>query len=72
MVIPASSVPSVTCADISITNDTIAEDDEEFLVIFDITFGSNANSGPINTTRVVIVDDDGKLVHKSKGYHVLR
>ena len=62
VIIPASSGPSTTCFNISITDDEIVENDEEFLVSFEIPPGTNANTGMINTTHVVIVDDDGKIL----------
>ena len=75
VVIPASLVPSRTCFDIEIVDDEIVENDEDFLVSFEIPPGTNANEGGINVTRVVIVDNDSKystyvhdtLIH----YHLL-
>ena len=60
VIIPASSGPSITCTDIGITDDTIVENDEEFLVSFEITPGTNANNGTITITQVVIVDNDSE------------
>ena len=48
------------CVDIPITDDTILEENEDFCVSFEIPPGTNANSGMITTTRVLIVDDDSK------------
>ena len=60
VVIPASEVPSRTCFDIEIVDDEIVENDEDFLVSFEILPGTNANEGVITVTRVVIVDNDSK------------
>ena len=49
-----------TCIDIEIVDDEIVENDEDFLVTFEIPPGTNANEGGINVTRVVIVDNDSK------------
>ena len=58
--IPVSSGASRVCVDIPITDDTILEENEDFCVSFEIPPGTNANSGMITTTRVLIVDDDSK------------
>ena len=58
--IPVSSGPSRTCADIDITNDNTVENNEDFLVSFEIHPDSNANAGVITSTRVLIIDDDSK------------
>ena len=60
VVIPASPGPSETCFDIGIVDDSIVENNEDFRVSFEIPPGSNAEVGPISSTRVIIVDDDRK------------
>ncbi|CAI8033565.1 FRAS1-related extracellular matrix protein 2, partial [Geodia barretti] len=58
ILIPVSTGPSRTCADIAITNDNTVENDEDFLVSFEIPPDTNANEGVITSTRVLIIDDD--------------
>ena len=60
ILIPVSTGPSRTCADIAITNDNTVENDEDFLVSFEIPPDTNANEGVITSTRVLIIDDDSK------------
>ena len=58
--IPASTGPSEVCFSINITNDSISEGNEDFLVSFQLPPDSSAVPGPINSTTVTIVDDDGE------------
>ena len=60
VVIPASPGPSETCFDIGIVDDSIVENNEDFRVSFEIPPGSNAEVGPMSSTRIIIVDDDRK------------
>ena len=60
VVIPVSPGPSETCFDIGIVDDSIVENNEDFQVSFAIPPGTNAEVGPISSTRVIIVDDDRK------------
>ena len=55
---PASSGPGETCFDIDIIDDSIFENDEEFLVNFQIPPGSDAQIGTVASTCVRIIDDD--------------
>ena len=61
LIIPASPGPSVTCTDIPIVDDTIVEKYEAFMVSFEVPSSTNADAGVFNTTRVVIIDNDGKF-----------
>ena len=56
--VPASSGPGQTCFDIDIIDDSSVENDEEFLVRFQIGPGSSAQIGAVDSTCVRIVDDD--------------
>ena len=56
--IPASDRPSVNCFDIEILDDSDVEDNEEFLVNFRISSGSNAVPGSVSSTCVNIIDND--------------
>ena len=58
--IPASTGPSEVCFSINITDDSINEGNEDFLVSFQLPPDSGAVPGPINSTTVTIVDDDGE------------
>jgi len=48
------------CFNIPIINDSISERDEEFLVSFQLPPDSGAQTGPLNSTSVSIIDDDSK------------
>ena len=56
--IPASPQPGQTCFDVNIIDDTAVESDEEFLVNFQISAGSDALIGPVGSTCIQIIDDD--------------
>ena len=56
--VPASSGPGQTCFDIDILDDSVFENDEEFLVSFQIEAGSDAQIGAVASTCVRIIDDD--------------
>ena len=58
ILIPASSGPTENCFEVPILDDSIVEDDEEFLVNFRIASGSNAVPGSISSTCITIIDDD--------------
>ena len=58
MTIPASPGPQETCFNIEIFDDNQVENDEEFLVNFQIAVGSDAQIGSVGSTCVRIVDDD--------------
>lgn len=62
--IPASPGASQTCFEIDISDDDIAENDEEFLVNFQLQAGSDAQIGIIGSTCIRIIDNDGKLLVK--------
>ena len=55
-----SSMGSMLCVNITIIEDFIYEDDEQFLVIFGNLPNSQAGVGPINQTCITIMDDDGQ------------
>ena len=56
--VQASSDPGQTCFDIDIIDDSVFENDEEFLVSFQIAAGSGAQIGAVDSTCVRIIDDD--------------
>ena len=58
--IPASSEPSEICFDIDIIDDDVVEQNEEFLVSFQLPVGTDAVAGPTSTTTVTIEDNDGR------------
>lgn len=60
MTIPAPVTPTEMCFNIPIINDSISERDEEFLVSFQLSPDSGAQTGPLNSTSVSIIDDDSK------------
>ena len=60
MTIPAFAGPSEVCFNIPVINDSISERDEEFLVSFQVPPDSVAHVGPLNSTRVSIIDDDSE------------
>ena len=57
--IPPSPGPSEICFEIDIINDNVVENEEEFLVSFQIP-GSDAEIGTVGFTRIRIIDDDGE------------
>jgi hypothetical protein len=59
--VPASSGPGQTCFDIDILDDSVFENDEEFLVSFQIEAGSDAQIGAVASTCVRIIDDDDEV-----------
>lgn len=58
--IPASAGSSEVCFNIPVINDSISERDEEFLVSFQVPPDSGVKAGPLNSTRVSIIDDDSE------------
>ena len=60
--IPASTGPSKVCFNINITDDSISEGNEDFLVSFQLPPNSDAVPGPTSSTTVTIVDDDGERI----------
>ena len=60
--IPASSEPSEFCFDIDIIDDDVVEQNEEFLISFQIPVGTDAVAGPTSTTTVTIEDNDGRTI----------
>ena len=59
VLIPASPGSSRICVDIPIVDDIIVENPEDFIVTFE---GPPETTGVNTTTRVVIVDNDRKLI----------
>ena len=60
VMIPASTDLSEFCFDVDITDDSIVETNEEFVLTFQIPTGTDAEAGSTTSTTVTIVDDDGK------------
>ena len=58
ILIPATSGPTENCFEVPILDDSIVEDNEEFLVNFQIASGSNAVPGSVSSTCITIIDDD--------------
>ena len=58
--LPVSSDPTQKCFSIAIIDDDINEGTEEFLVLFQIPFDSDAVTGEVGSAYVHILDDDGK------------
>ena len=61
--IPPSPGPGGTCFEIEIIDDSTAESDEEFLVNFQISAGSDAQIGNVGFTCVRIIDDDEGILY---------
>lgn len=59
VIIPASPGSSRICVDVPIVDDIIVENPEDFIVTFE---GPPETTGINTTTRVVIVDNDRKLI----------
>lgn len=58
--IPASNAPSEFCFDVDITDDTIVEPNEEFVVNLQVPLGVDGEAGSVTSTTVTIVDNDGQ------------
>ena len=56
--IPPSLTPSETCFEVEIIDDSEVENNEEFLVSFEIVSGSSAVPGDVGSTCVTITDND--------------
>ena len=50
------------CFNTEINNDREVENKEEFNVTLSIPHGTNAKYGNINSTRVIIIDDDCEFI----------
>ena len=59
MTIPASNRASEFCFDVDIIDDDLVENNEAFVVTFQVPSGTDAEAGPTSRTSVVIIDDDG-------------
>ena len=67
--IPVSPGAGETCFDIGIIDDNLVESNEEFLVNFQISAGSDAQIGTVGSTCIQIIDDDeGMKDSPSNGY----
>ena len=60
--IPPSSAASEFCFDVDISDDSVVEPNEEFVLNFRVPTGIDGEAGSIASTTVTIVDDDGQLL----------